>query len=433
MAAGVRTLLVRAPFRRLYATRLAGQLTDGVFEAGLAGFVLFSPERATTATRLAGAAAVLLLPYSLVGPAAGVVIDRVNRRRVLVVANLARAAVVVALAAVVSTGYAGAGFYVVALLVFSVNRFVLSALSAATPATVPAADLVEANALSTTSGTAATIIGLGLGSLLARAVGGGDAGSVAAALAAAALYAAAAAVAGRLPAALLEPPSAAGHGRVREDVRRSVTDIADGARHIRARPVAGAALAALTAHRFFFGLSTVATVLVYRNLFAGEHGLLPGGAAGLAEVVVAAGAGTVLGAVLTPAATRRLRPSSWIVLLLAVASVTEVVLGVPYRPAPFLAASLVFGIVSQGSKICVDSLVQRAVDDSFRGRAFAFYDQLFNVAYVAAAAAGAALLPADGKSYAVLGLIAAGYAVVAMAYAIASAQTSVAEAAAAGT
>jgi len=436
MAAGVRDLLSRSAFRRLYATRLAGQFTDGVFEASLAGFVLFNPEQATTAPRIAGAAAVLLLPYSIVGPVAGVVIDRVNRRRVLVVANLVRAALVALAAAVMAMGYAGLGFFAVALLVFSVSRFVLSALSAATPATVPRGDLVEANALSTTSGTAATILGVGVGSLLTRILGGGGAGgagggggaggagggSAGTAVAAAALYVVVVVVARRLPRRLLQPPPGDRAAGARHELRRAVRDVAAGARHIWARPVARDALAAVGAHRFLFGLSTVATVLVYRNLFAGERGLVPGGAAGLAEVVVAGGGGAVLGAVLTPIVTRRVRPSAWMVTLFGIAAVTEVVLGAPYRPATFLAAALVFGVVSQGSKICVDSLVQRSVEDSFRGRAFAFYDQLFNLAYVAAAAVGAMLLPANGKSYAVLGLVAAGYALVAVVFGAASAR-----------
>jgi hypothetical protein len=48
---------------------------------------------------------------------------------------------------------------------------------------------------------------------------------------------------------------------------------------------------------------------------------------------------------------------------------------------------------------------------------FSLYDVLFNVAFVAAAAVAALALPADGKSYAVLAVIAAGYALTAIFYA----------------
>jgi hypothetical protein len=68
----------------------------------------------------------------------------------------------------------------------------------------------------------------------------------------------------------------------------------------------------------------------------------------------------------------------------------------------------------------VDTIVQETVEDDFRGRVFSFYDMLFNVTFVAAAAAGAIILPMSGKSYVVLALIAAGYALTALGYAAVS-------------
>jgi hypothetical protein len=56
------------------------------------------------------------------------------------------------------------------------------------------------------------------------------------------------------------------------------------------------------------------------------------------------------------------------------------------------------------------------VDDSYRGRVFAFYDMMFNAAYVAGAALSVAVMPASGYSPLLVGLVAAGFAVVAAAY-----------------
>ena len=61
--------------------------------------------------------------------------------------------------------------------------------------------------------------------------------------------------------------------------------------------------------------------------------------------------------------------------------------------------------------------MQTHVDDVFRGRVFSLYDVIFNVAFVAAAAVGAVVLPDNGKSYAVLGAVALGYLVTALWYA----------------
>src|SRR4051795_2030127 len=171
----VRNLLYRADFRRLLATRLLSQFGDGVFQAAVAGTVLFNPQRAADPIAVAAGFAVLLLPYSLVGPFAGVWLDRWSRRSILLRANVVRAVLVVAVAALVAAGVGGGPFYLAGLAVFSVNRFVLAALSAALPHTVEGGVLVSANALSTTSGAVVTVIGGGAGLGLLQLTGTGDA------------------------------------------------------------------------------------------------------------------------------------------------------------------------------------------------------------------------------------------------------------------
>ncbi len=114
----VRHLLARGDFRRLLGTRLTSQFGDGVFQAALAGTVLFNPQRAADPIDVAAGFAVLLLPYSLVGPFAGVWLDRWSRRQVLLVANLVRAVLVVLVGGLVLAGVQGAGFYVAGLAVF---------------------------------------------------------------------------------------------------------------------------------------------------------------------------------------------------------------------------------------------------------------------------------------------------------------------------
>src|ERR671921_2470066 len=80
------------------AVRVTGQFADGLFQAALFSAVFFNPEKATSAGEAAVAFATLLLPYSLIGPFAGVLLDRWSRQRVLVVANATRGALVLVLA-----------------------------------------------------------------------------------------------------------------------------------------------------------------------------------------------------------------------------------------------------------------------------------------------------------------------------------------------
>jgi hypothetical protein len=76
--------------------------------------------------------------------------------------------------------------------------------------------------------------------------------------------------------------------------------------------------------------------------------------------------------------------------------------------------------------------VQQLIDDAYRGRVFALYDMLFNVALVLAAGLTASVLPASGHSPGAVLAIAAGYLVVALAY-VTTARRPAARAAAART
>ena len=149
----LRAVLVVGDFRRLFGVRLAGQFGDGLLQAALATFVLFSPERQPTAASVAGAFAVLFLPYSLVGPFAGVFLDEWRRRQVLVYANLLRGALVIAVAALVWSRHDGLDLAVSVLLVLGVARFVLAGVAASLPHVVDGPLLVTANALTPTAGS----------------------------------------------------------------------------------------------------------------------------------------------------------------------------------------------------------------------------------------------------------------------------------------
>lgn len=409
--------VIRAPsFRRLFATRLTAQTTDGVFNVALAGFTLFSPERQTSPGEIAAGFATLLLPYSVVGPFAGVVIDRWSRQRLLVVANMVRAALVLGVAAIVVSHVPVPLFYAAALLVLSVNRFLLSALSAALPHVVRREQLVLANAVSTTSGTLAAIAGGGVGYAL-RALFGADDVGVASVLCVAALgYVASAFVATGLGRDQLGPDALAEHP-VAEALRHVLRGVSQGAQHVWHRRRAGHALVAIASHRFFYGLSFIATLLLYNEDFGlfGSSGLL-----GLGWVFAASGVGFLLAAAVTPAMTRRFGVERWVVVLFVGAAVAELVFGTPYTQPTFLVAAFAVGVTAQGSKICVDSIVQVSIDDEFRGRVFSFYDILFNVSFVSAAGVAAVALPRSGKSYPVLLLIALGYAATATLYSAAT-------------
>ena len=77
----LRVVLRGRDFRRLFGTRLVSQFSDGIFQFAVYGYAFFTPEKQTSAAEAAAAFAVLLLPYSILGPFVGVFIDRWPRRR----------------------------------------------------------------------------------------------------------------------------------------------------------------------------------------------------------------------------------------------------------------------------------------------------------------------------------------------------------------
>src|ERR1700729_2595980 len=93
--ADLRAVLGERDFRKLFATRLVSQTGDGVFNAGLGAYVFFSAQSFPDPGAAAVAFAVLYLPYSLVGPFAGVFIDRWSRRQILMWSAIVRAVAVV--------------------------------------------------------------------------------------------------------------------------------------------------------------------------------------------------------------------------------------------------------------------------------------------------------------------------------------------------
>jgi MFS family permease len=397
-------------FRRLLAVRVATQSCDGLLQIALASFVLFSPERQPDAAAIATVLAITLLPFSILGPFVGVVLDRFSRRQVLVVVDLCRSVLCLGLAALVATGLrtpaVEAVFYGLVLLTMSLNRFLLAALSASLPHTIDADEYMVANSVVPTVGPAGALVGAGIGTglrlLLGRSMPDYSANAILFTVAAAG-FVLSASLALRIPRDKLGPD-------VHEPTRPGdvLTGLVEALAHLRDRRAAGIGLLTIGAHRVVYGIFTVATILVYRNYF---HTVdqVDAAIADLGLLVVTTGAGFVLAAAVTPPGTAILGVRRWLVVSLAASGVLQVLPGAIYAKAPLMVAAFLLGLTAQTVKICVDTLVQAHVDDEFKGRVFVLYDMVFNLALVIAAVIGALVLPPDGKSVVVLVMLAGCY------------------------
>ena len=397
--------LLRFPgFRRLFAVRLLSQGSDGIFQVALASTVLFSPERAPTAGAIAVAFATILLPFTVLGPFAGVFLDRWPRRRILMASNAIRAILLLVIALLVGNDDLGWLFYLLVLTAFSLNRFLLAGLSAGLPHVVSRDLLVTANGVSPTSGTLAYLAGLAFGGAV-RAVSHSD-GTVI--VVASVSYLLSAFLAWRLP--NLGPDLKGIDSAVREALGSVVRGLGDAARHL--PPLGRLALGAVSAGQLPYGVMIVGTILMFRNNFGRADAAA--GLAGFGVVVAVSGAGYAIAALVTPSMAKRFGMHGYITTLSLLAAVMMVFPAAIFTPWAIGVSAFGLGITTQGVKICVDTTIQRVVGDVYRGRVFVLYDVLFNAVFVAATALAAVALPADGRSYAVLAAASLWYLVIAV-------------------
>jgi MFS family permease len=385
--------------RQLVGVRVLSSFGDGAFQGALVSAVLFNPERQSTAAAIAAGFAVLLLPYSIIGPFAGALLDRWSRRQVIVWATLLRAALVVLVGVAIGTAAPTPVLFVAALCVTGTGRFVASGLSAALPHTVAADSLVGANALTTTSGAIATAIGGGYAIAMRDLVGDTNVPVAIVTGSVTVFYLLAATLASRFARPALGPDET-------DEPAGTALAVLEGFwagfHHAVQRPTVGLAISLVVVVRFAFGLATLLILLLYQHHFTERHGILLAGLNGIAEVLAALSIGLFLGAVITPVAVRHLDRTTYIAMLMVLGAVVVLTCGPSFTLLGTMIAAPVLAFIYQASKVCADSIVQADSDDAYVGRVFALYDTANNVFYVLAFVVGAVVVADDGRSVGLL-------------------------------
>ncbi|MGE5719607.1 MAG: apolipoprotein N-acyltransferase, partial [Nocardioidaceae bacterium] len=314
--------------------------------------------------RITAVLAVTLLPFSIVGPFAGVLIDRWSRRRVLVVMSWVRAALTVAAVATLVLRWQ-VGAFAVVLLLLSTSRLVLAAKGAALPRTVKAHELVTANAISAVAGMSSAFVGAVVGAgFVERSA---PAGCVVAGV----LYLTAGAVFARLP-----DVGGGDGGEVLRRVRRVLADVVAGLRALGV-PDIGRPLAAVWLHRLLLGAGFVLLVLV-------ADSELDLGISGYALALAVTGLAAFAGSVAAPVAARRRPPITLLPLAFLPPAAAVYVGGLTPNLVVLVIGIGVTAFSFQLLKVLVDAVVGGASPDEVRGRVFSVYDVLYNVAFVAA-------------------------------------------------
>jgi MFS family permease len=388
--------LLRHPrFSRLLAIRWTGQATDGVFQSALASFVLFSPERQANALSAALGFAVVLLPYSIVGPFVGTILDRVSRQRALFFANLARSANLLLVALFVFSGTTGVALTAVVLIAFGINRLILAALSAGLPLLIDAKSLITANATAVTGGSVLVVIGGGIGvgvRALTDSLTIANHADALLILMASAGYFTAALLSSRLNKYEIGPLE---HEKKQASFMQGITEMREGFQFLRTHSDAARGILATAVHRGGLTALTLTALLLERNSF-NDPNFPEDGLKGFGFALSFAGIGVFLGAFLAPYGVSKVGRHRWIRLAILTSAACPLILASVQTQLTLILTAFLVSFFGQNLKVTNDALVQSKIDDYYRGRVFAVYDVVVNGAIVSGGLIAALLLPVSG-------------------------------------
>jgi MFS family permease len=318
--------------------------------------------------------ALTLIPYSCISPFLGVFVDRWSRRAIMVWTNVARAALLITLPVWARAFPGDFGLYACLLLLLALGRLFLTAKGAALPLALHEHHLLQGNAISGGGGMVSALVGgtLGVAALNVATPRELFAG-------AGALYGLSAITSTRLSWALIqhsEKTRAVGHA-----VRGVIRGLGEGLAAIWERPRVKLPLMGIFVVRVIGIVVAIGAVIVIRT----ELTHLTDRSNATAIALGSAGVGAFVAALTAPYVGRRLDKPRLILLGFVLSGLGIVAFGGIVSLVAVVALTFVGGYGSFLAKVAVDAQVQEGLPDDYRGRAFALYDILYNLASVAGA------------------------------------------------
>ena len=400
--ARARAVLASRDFRRLLAARMTSQIADGLFLAAVLLTVVFLPEQQSTVRGFALATTLFLLPFCLLGPFAGVFVDRWRRRRILVSVPLVRAG---ASLLILPGAAALVLVYVGTLVTFSAARLYQATSTAVIPRVLGAAGeaepgqrdaaaerpkarlsggslLFSANTVAAIVGSAALFGGMFAGGQLAVRAG------VPAVIAlACAAWSASALLGASLSSSL--PPEEAPPIPLGGELTAVTAELSDGLHRIRTTPAAIAPILAVAVGQFLQMVVIVVSIVVVKEG-------LKGGLVSFSWLVAAGGAGVFVGFLTVGGVGRRMPGPLLIGVAFALSALSLVPAILALGADTLSIGAVLLGMSYAWTRVPADTLAQRAVPDRYRGRVFTVMDLGFNAARVLGALVSIPVVPRLG-------------------------------------
>jgi predicted MFS family arabinose efflux permease len=353
------TVLRHPRFARLLAALALSQAGDWLYNLALLAYV---NQETHSATWLGLTTAARVAPIVVAGPLGGVLADRVDRRTLMITADVVRALLMGLLALVAIAGLPVVLAAVLAALATLATVPYAPSVAVSTPQLVHADDLPAANAARAAIGPTCIVVGPALGAVLLLL------GPPSLAFALNGLtFAGSALLVASIPAGAAFRPAARTDGSSSGGAvgRPSVlADLRAGAHALLTRPSACRLVGADVACSLVYGAQTVLLLLV-----AGRLGL---GADGYGYLLGAMGLGGVIGATVAGRLTREGRQPAALVGALLCVAVPLPLLGVTDALGLALGLSFVGGAGAITVEILVETGLQRSLPADVLGRAYGF-------------------------------------------------------------
>ena len=161
-------VLKNRDFFLLWIGQIISQLGDRLSQMALIALVYTKSPGSTLG--IAKILSFTLIPVFLIGPIAGVYVDRWDRRRIMYISDLLRATLVLCIAVLLINKNLG-WVYLIIFIIFSIGRFFVPAKMAIIPDLVDKKHLLMANSLVNTTGMIAAVLGFGVSGIVVEKLG----------------------------------------------------------------------------------------------------------------------------------------------------------------------------------------------------------------------------------------------------------------------
>lgn len=163
-----RKVLLTRNFFSLWLGQIISEFGDRLNQMALIALVYSKSPGSVMA--LANLLFFIVVPVFVIGPVAGVYVDRWDRKKIMIIADVTRGLLVLLVPLFIFLDMS-APIYIIVFLMFSATRFFLPSKMAFIPDIVAKEDLLVANSLSNTTRMIATVVGFALAGFIVNWVG----------------------------------------------------------------------------------------------------------------------------------------------------------------------------------------------------------------------------------------------------------------------